>query len=82
MSAREWNYPADNSLEIRIDKAGTHPITCLTTLTGSQKRQLIEKGIILCKELLGKDNVLRRLGIKEAKISAIINEVEQLCKRK
>ena len=82
MKAIGWNYPADNSLEIRIDKAGTHPITCLTTLTGSQKRQLIEKGIILCKELLGKDNVLRRLGIKEAKISAIINEVEQLCKRK
>ena len=82
MKAIGWSYPTDNSLEIRIDKAGIHPITCLTTLTNSQKRQLIEKSIVLCKELLTQRNVLRQIGIQEAKISTVINEAEQLCKRK
>lgn len=82
MKAIGWNYPTEDSLETRIDKAGIHPITCLTTLTNSQKRQLIERGIVLCKELLSKNGVLRQIGIQEAKIPAIINETEQLCKRK
>lgn len=82
MKAIGWNYPAEDSLEIRIDRAGIHPITCLTTLTGSQKRQLIEKDVVLCRELSSKKGVLRQIGIQEAKIPAIINEAEQLCKTK
>lgn len=81
MKAIGWSYPAEESLEIRIDRSGLHPITCLTTLSGSQKRQLIEKGIVLCKELLSK-NVLRSLGLQETKISAVVNEAEQLCRGK
>ena len=81
MKAIGWNYPAEESLEIRIDRSGLHPITCLTTLSGSQKRQLIEKGMVLCRELLRND-VLRSLGLPEAKISAIVTEAEQLCKKK
>ena len=82
MKAIGWKYPPEDSLEIRIDRAGIHPITCLTTLTSSQKRQLIEKDIVLCKELLSNKDILRPLGIQETKISAIINEAEQLCKKK
>ena len=43
--------------------------------------KLIEKGMVLCRELLRND-VLRSLGLPEAKISAIVNEAEQLCKKK
>src|SRR3989338_3646485 len=81
MKAIGWSYPAEESLEIRIDRSGLHPITCLTTLSNSQKRQLLEKGVILCRELLNK-NALRSLGFQETKITAIVNEAEQLCKRK
>ena len=82
MKAIGWNYPGDQSLEIRIDRSGLHPITCLTTLSGSQKRQLIEKGVILCKELLSKRDMLRSLGLKDEKISTVVNEAEKLCKKK
>ncbi|OHA64220.1 MAG: ATPase [Candidatus Wildermuthbacteria bacterium RIFCSPHIGHO2_01_FULL_48_25] len=81
MKAIGWSYPAEESLESRIDRSGLHPITCLTTLSSSQKRQLIEKGIVLCKELLSKD-ALRSLGLQEAKVSAVVNEAEQLCRKK
>ena len=82
MKAIGWSYPAEESLEIRIDRSGLHPITCLTTLSNSQKRQLLEKGVVLCKELLNKQDVLKSIGLQEAKISTIVNEAEQLCKKK
>ena len=77
-----WNYPEDQSLEIRIDRSGLHPITCLTTLSGIQKRQLIAKGIVLCKQLLEQESALRSFGLKETKISAVVNEAKLLCKAK
>lgn len=77
-----WNYPEDQSLEMRIDRSGLHPITCLTTLSGIQKRQLIAKGIVLCKQLLEQGNALRSFGLKETKISAVVNEAKLLCKAK
>ena len=82
MKAIGWNYPAEESLEIRIDRSGLHPITCLTTLSGSQKRQLIQKDVILCKDLLNKPNTLRSLGLQETKITTVINEATQLCQQK
>lgn len=82
MKAIGWNYPENESLEIRIDRAGIHPVTCLTNLSSSQKRQLIQKNVILCKDLLDKSELLRLLGIKETKITAVVNEAKQLCKQK
>ena len=82
MKAIGWNYPENESLEIRIDRSGLHPITCLTTLSGSQKRQLIQKDVILCKDLLDKPEMLRLLGIKEIKITTVVNEAKQLCQKK
>lgn len=82
MKAIGWSYPVEQSLENRIDRSGLHPITCLTTLTGTQKKQLIEKGVVLCKQLLERENLLQVLGLKEEKIATVINEARQLCKRK
>lgn len=32
MSLLGWDYPAENSLKLRVDKKGQYPITCLTQL--------------------------------------------------
>ncbi len=78
-----WSYPAEESLESRIDRSGLHPITCLTTLSSSEKRQLIEKEVVLCKNLLDKpEDILRSIGLKEAKIIMVVNEASQLCQLK
>lgn len=82
MKAIGWNYPESGSLEMRIDRSGVHPVTCLTTLSNSQKQLLIQKGIILCKDLLSKQDALRSFGLPETKINAIINEAKQLCQQK
>lgn len=79
MKAIGWRYPLNNGLEVRIDRAGLHPITCMTGLSRSQKQQLLAKGLVLCKEILEQRNALRSLGLPESKISSVISEINQLC---
>lgn len=50
-----WAYPADTSIETMVDYYGLYPITCLTSLNHYQKKQLLEAGIILCKQLASLD---------------------------
>ncbi|MCB0393700.1 MAG: restriction endonuclease [Bdellovibrionales bacterium] len=47
-----WNYPHENSLQNWIARSGLHPITSLSSLTQSEKKSLIESGIITCQDLL------------------------------
>lgn len=81
MKAIGWNYPENESLEMRIDRSGIHPVTCLTTLNGSQKRQLVQRGIVLCKDLLNKPDTLRSIGLKAIKVSEVVDEANQLCEQ-
>ncbi len=80
MKAIGWSYPTGNSLEMRIERAGIHPITCLTTLAYSQKRKFLEKGIVLCQDILDNQNLLRSFGIADAKAAEVVSEIQGLCK--
>ncbi len=76
-----WDYPAGKSLKSLIDQSGLHPLTSLLTLSKFEKQQLLDKGIILCKNLIGKEKVLKEIQISETRIEKIISEVEDLCNR-
>ena len=76
-----WDYPAGKSLKSLIDQSGLHPLTSLLTLSKFEKQQLLDKGIILCKNLIGKEKVLKEIQISEPRIEKIISEVEDLCNR-
>ena len=76
-----WDYPAGKSLKSLIDQSGLHPLTSLLTLSKFEKQQLLDKGIILCKNLIGKEKVLKEIQISEHRIEKIISEVEDLCNR-
>jgi Holliday junction resolvase-like predicted endonuclease len=80
MKALGWNYPPKNELEILIERAGLHPLTSLTSLSEYQKRQLIGRGFVLCKELVDDTTILRSLKISDEKIAKIINEINKLLK--
>ena len=79
MHAIGWNYPLQNGLEAHIEKNGLHPITCLTTLSKSHKRELVEKDILTCKQLFEDLKVLQSIGIAESKIPSVANEIKNLC---
>lgn len=71
-----WNFPSKGSLRERIDISGLYPITCLCSLTKSEKQHLLDQKIVLCKELLDKPAHLNF--IRSNKKHKVINECRSL----
>lgn len=80
MRAVGWNHPAQGNLQDLIEEAGLHPLTCLQTLSGGNKRALMAEGMSLCKDVVKDKNLLKRIGLNEEKISKVEQEVSILCK--
>lgn len=75
-----WDYPLQDNLKDQIDKLALYPITCLTSLTKTEKQALLERGIVLCRELYTNDQLLEQLQIKPSRMDVIRQEIHQLCK--
>lgn len=74
-----WDYPADNALPDLVSKYGLHPVTALTSLSGSQKKMLIENHITLCMQVMQQKEMLRGLGFSHEEVDAIIQESSEVC---
>lgn len=74
-----WDYPPEKSLRAWIDRAGLHPVTCLTTISAKVKKQLLEKGIIVCRDLIDQNQVLGELGVSQSKIDEVMDEAYAIC---
>ena len=75
-----WDHPYKNSLKDIIDRTKLYPITCLTTLLKNEKQYLLDKGIILVKELIDNERLLIRAGINSNRIPKVLDECLELCK--
>ena len=75
-----WDYPLKGNLKDLIDTLGLYPITCLTTLTKTEKQSLLDRKIVLCKEICDNDQYLVQAGINPTRIKSVLEEVTQLCK--
>lgn len=73
-----FNYPEKGNLADFIEDSGLHPLTCLTTLSQSEKSSLLAKGKVLCSDVKDK-SMLKEVGIKDDKISKIHEEAVALC---
>ncbi|NOX84938.1 MAG: ATPase [Chlorobi bacterium] len=71
-----WDYPKNGSLKYFIDKSGFHPVTSLRSLNKSQKKLILEEGIVLCRELINQPDIMRKLGLSEQTVSKVIKEAE------
>ncbi len=74
-----WDYPQRAGLKDRVDLLGLYPITCLTSLTKVEKQRLLDKKIVLCKEIYNNEQLLEASGIKTARIPTVMKEAKQLC---
>ncbi|MGB5189915.1 ATPase [Robiginitalea sp.] len=74
-----WNYPANNSLKQRIDRSGLYPITVSPLLSAKEKQLLLERGPVLCSEVLKKSHLLDEIGISKSRKQRILKEFRQLC---
>ncbi len=73
-----WNYPAKNSLHEIIEQNGLHPITCLSSLTRDQKRDLIVRNILACIDLIKEPEILHTIGAKPDVIAAALEEARTI----
>lgn len=75
-----WNYPKNNTLHDRIQRSGLYPITVLQGLSQSQKRSLIERGAIVCSDIVEKPQLLRHVHLSTKRIESVLAEAAQLCR--
>lgn len=73
-----WDYPRDRGLHTLIESAHVHPLTCLTTLSDSEKRVLLERNIVLCRDVRV-PGVLEENGVRPHHIDRIMDEATRLC---
>lgn len=73
-----WDFPKNNTLHDRIQRTGLYPITVLQSLSLSQKRALIESGVIVCRDLLDKPHLLRHAHISAKRSEMVLAEAQKL----
>lgn len=74
-----WNYPENNSLKTKNDLNLLYPITCLTTLSLSEKDKLLVMEIILVKEIINNSECLEKIGLTPNRIVNVLKEASELC---
>lgn len=74
-----WDYPKNEALKDRIDRLGLYPITVSTLLSNREKQFLLNRDVVLCRQLLKDKFFLDHLGISENRKTKILDEIGQLC---
>ncbi len=73
-----WSYPLVGNLFDRIVASGIYPITTLTSLKKTEKRLLINKGIVTTEQLMQHRDLLRTISIPPERIGLIAAEARSL----
>lgn len=71
-----WSYPTEGNLYDRIVASGLFPVTSLTLLRRSEKKLLIDQGIVTTKQLAERRDALRAMGMPPERIGAVIAEIQ------
>jgi len=79
LSLLSWDYPKGNGLKEIIDRERIFPMTALTKLTLTEKQNLMEKGIVICSQLLEIPNVLQDIGLDQNRQKRVMDEIRFLC---
>jgi hypothetical protein len=74
-----WDYPRHDNLHDRIQRAGIYPITVLQSLSHQQIMSLINRGIILCQDIVAAPQQLRSLHLSARKHEAVVAEATAIC---
>lgn len=72
------NAPRDNSFLDQVMAMHLYPITSLKRLSKGMVQELIEKDVILARDIPANINLLHRIGIPEDEINLLLGDVETL----
>ncbi len=71
-----WDYPEKSSLKSWVEMENLHPITCLSSLSGKDKRILLDKGVVMCNDLYSKIEAKEDLPLKPRNLRACKRELK------
>ena len=70
-----WNYPHEYNLQHMIEESVLHPITSLNNLSKKDKTLLLQKNIVLLRDLQNNQSVLAEIGLSREKQKNVMNEL-------
>jgi len=73
-----WGYPIDDTLYMHMVRTKVFPITTLTTFSQSEKRLLIENGVIAVDEIIENRRRLDVLHLPSERVGEVLAEAEGL----
>ena len=76
-----WDYPAHNSIKVRVDNLELYPVTCLTNLNSMEKSLLLKNGCILVRDLVENPDYLNNLQTASHQKKRILIEAQELIHR-
>jgi hypothetical protein len=74
-----WDFPKKGNLKDMIDYCHLHPVTSMTSLTQKEKQGLMDRGIVLCRDIIGNEKALEEVMVPRGRIRQILNEAIGLC---
>lgn len=74
-----WDHPHGDGLKERIDRLRSYPITVSTLLSNREKHFLLERDVVLCRQLIKNSFLLDHLGVSNGRKQRILKEMKSLC---
>ncbi|MBI2065674.1 MAG: YraN family protein [Candidatus Zambryskibacteria bacterium] len=75
-----WNYPEQGNLQDMIESEALHPITCLTSLSTTDKKTLLGEKVVLCSDIKKNPSLLKKFLGDAYNVSLVTNEINKLSK--
>jgi hypothetical protein len=79
MKMISWNQPTGQGLQDLIEETALHPLTCLTSLTSSEKNKVLNTGNVLCRDIKKDVQILTMAGIDKNKHKPVLDEIKKVC---
>lgn len=73
-----WNYPKKGNLQDIIEELRLHPFTCLTSLSNVHKKNLLAKGVVLCRDIVDNLQYLKDIGLNQEQSDRVLEEIKMV----
>jgi hypothetical protein len=73
-----WDYPEGNGLKDIIDRDRIYPVTVLNRLSSIRKKMLLEKDIVICRQLIENPEAMDDLQLTNKEYKYLMNELDAI----
>jgi hypothetical protein len=73
-----WNYPEKGNLQDMIEEEALHPITCLASLSSTDKKALLLERVVLCSDVKKNPEILKKILGQTFNIEPVLHEINEL----